>query len=157
MTDTDAPLMPGEVALFDWTISARSFVMRMLTILGIWVVFGQLASFGQGLLANLMALPGAILLGLFYMWVFGELDIWTRNRKTRWHLTDRAIHIIPDDDLPARLPLSEIRRVTQFPPWSLVIRFNTGTATTLPIPPQPATLRRRILSARAQTLPQEAA
>ena len=155
MTDADmtTPLMPGETLLYSWRISRRSFLVRMGTIVAIWVILGQIGSFGQGLPVTLLALPGAILFGLFCMWVFGELDIWTRNRRTAWHLTDRAIHIVPDDDLPARLPLVEIRRITRFPFWSLVIRFNTGTATTLPIPPHPKALRQRIMEARANVLP----
>ena len=87
------------------------------------------------------------------MWVFGELDIWTLNRKTKWHLTNRAIHIVPNDDLPSRMPLAEIKRINRFPFWSLVVRLNSGTAMTLPIPPNPAALRDRIMQARANALP----
>lgn len=154
MPDKLTELMPDETLLHSWTISARSFLIRMSTILVIWVIIGQVGSFGQHLSITLLALPGAIVLGLFYMWVFGELDIWVRNRNTTWHLTDRAIHIVPDDDMPARLPLTEIRRIHRMPPWSLVIRFNSGTATTVPIPPNPVALRERIMTVRANALPQ---
>ena len=152
--DTTADLMPGETVLHSWTISGRSFFIRMCTIVIFWVILGQIGSLGQSLSVTLLALPGAILFGLFYMWVFGELDIWTRNRKTKWHLTDRSIHLVPDDDLPSRLPLAEIKRINRFPLWSLVIRFNAGTAITLPIPPNPKALRERILKARANALPE---
>lgn len=158
MSDTDitVDLMPGETLLHSWTISGHSFFVRMGTIVMVWVIIGQIGSWGQGATVILLALPGAILFGLFYMWVFGELDIWARNRKTVWHLTDRAIHIIPDDDLPARLPLAEIKRINRIPPWSLVVRFNAGTATTVPIPPKPKALRDRIMQVRANALPKAA-
>ena len=154
MTGATADLMPGETLLYSWGISARSFFIRVGAIVGIWVVLGQIGSLGQGLPVTLMAVPGAIVFGLFYMWVFGELDLWAQHRDTNWHLTDRAIHIVPGDDLPARLPLAEIRRINRWPLWSLVVRFNTCTATTLPIPPNPAELRRRILAARAKAIPE---
>ncbi|MEP5633684.1 MAG: hypothetical protein ABJP79_17540 [Tateyamaria sp.] len=158
MTDADltTDLMPGETLLHSWTISGRSFFIRMGTIVAVWVVLGQIGSLGQSLSVTLLALPGAVLFGLFYMWVFGELDIWMHNRKTIWHLTNRAIHIVPDDDLPSRMPLAEIKRINRFPFWSLVIRLNSGTATTLPIPPAPKTLRDRIMQARENALPQGA-
>ncbi|MEP1964837.1 hypothetical protein [Tateyamaria sp.] len=158
MTDADltTDLMPGETLLHSWTISGRSFFIRMGTFVAVSVVLGQLASIGQSLSVKLLALPGAVLFGLFCMWMFGELDIWMRNRKTTWHLTNRSIHIVPDDDLPSRLPLAEIKRINRFPFWSLVIRLNSGTATTLPIPPNPKALRDRIMQAREDALPQGA-
>ena len=158
MNDADpmVDLMPGETLLQSWHISARSFLVRLGVILGIWVIVGQLGGYGKSLPVLLLAIPGAALVGLFYMWVFGELDIWARNRDTEWHLTDRAILVVPGDELPARLPLAEIRRINRWPIWSLVIRFNSGTATTVPIPPRPGELRRRILEARAHVLPEGA-
>ncbi|WP_299141897.1 hypothetical protein [uncultured Tateyamaria sp.] len=156
MTPVEADLMPGETLLVSWKISARSFLVRAGVIVSVWVVIGQAASLGQSLQTTLLALPGAVIVGLFYMWVFGELDIWGQNRRTDWHLTDRAIHIVPGDDLPSRLALTDIRRINRWPWWSLVIRFNSGTATTIPIPPKPAALRARILDARVRALPEGA-
>ncbi|WP_415401917.1 hypothetical protein [Tateyamaria sp. SN3-11] len=154
MTGATADLMPGETLLYSWGISARSFFVRVGAIVGIWVILGQVGSLGQDLSVTLLAVPGAVVFGLFYMWVFGELDLWAQHRDTNWHLTDRAIHIVPGDDLPARLPLAEIRRINRWPLWSLVVRFNSGTATTLPIPPRPKELRQRILAARAKVIPE---
>ena len=154
MSEADADLMPGETVLYSWTISARTFLIRTGAILLFWIVVGQVASLAQLRTMSLLALPVAALFGLFYMWVFGELDVWPRNRNTNWHLTDRAIHTVPGDDLPSRLPLTDIRGVSRWPIWSLVVRFNAGTATVLPIPPDPKALRARILAARDHALPE---
>lgn len=151
-----AHLMPGETLLFSWEISGRSFFLRAGAIVGVWVIIGQIGSLGQNLTATLAALPVAAIFGVFYMWVFGELDIWARNRGTVWHLTNRALHIVLDDDLPLRLPLTEIQRINRWPLWSLVLRLSNGTATTLPIPPDPRSLRARILTARDCALPEAA-
>ncbi|MEO0402420.1 MAG: hypothetical protein AAF214_08585 [Pseudomonadota bacterium] len=153
-SDGSADLMPGETLIYSWRISARSFFIRAGVIVLVWVILGQIGSFGQGISTMLLALPGAVLGGAFYMWVFGEFEIWTRNRHTAWHLTNRAIHIVPGDDMPSRLPLAEIRRINRWPLWSLVLRLNSGTATTLPIPPHPKKLRHRIMSTRAHVLPE---
>lgn len=145
---TPVALTSSEAILFSWRISARTYAIRVGVILGIWAVLGQMASFGQSAFVQLTALPGSVVVGLFYMWVFGELDLWPINRRTEWHLTNQAIHIIAEDDLPSRIALNDIRRIHRWPFWSLVVRFNNGTALTLPVPPNPSALRQRILAAR---------
>lgn len=153
MSQTDFIAEPGETVLIKWRVSLRSYVIRTLVIAflttGIFVSPPFVSPpFGVSFIGWLILLPMALLSALFPMWVFGELDVWMQNRKTDWYLTNRAIHIVPLMDMPARLPLNYIRKINRWPFWSLVIRLTDGTAITVPIPPKPQALRKRILSAR---------
>ncbi|WP_299610548.1 hypothetical protein [uncultured Tateyamaria sp.] len=140
--------LPGEVLLHSWTVSKHSYVVRVLVIAGIWTFIGVLGDLGKPLWLFLLGLPVSALIVLFNMWVFGELDLWWRHRGTQWFLTNEAIHVTENEDFPTEIPLDEIKRVNRWPLWSLVVRFENGTAITLPIPQSPRALRRRILEAR---------
>lgn len=145
---TQPTLLLGETLLHSWTISRRSYVVRVCVIAGIWVLVGLFGDFGKALWLILLSIPVSALIVLFNMWVFGELDLWWRHRDTQWHLTNEAIHISPNEDFPSEVPLDEIKKINRWPFWSLVVRFENGTAMTLPIPQAPRALRRRILDAR---------
>lgn len=151
----DAPVQNGEAVIESWGVSWRSYVIRCAIIAAIWTVFSVFGNLGS-ILNVYLIVPGSVLVTLFYMWVFGELDLWWHNRRTHWHLTNRAIHVVADDEPPLRLPLESIRKINRWPLWSLVLRLTNGTAITLPLVPQPSRLRRRILSARTAALPEGA-
>ncbi|APX12304.1 hypothetical protein [Tateyamaria omphalii] len=145
---TSPTFLPGEVLLHSWTISKRSYLVRVCAIAGIWVFIGLLGDFGKALWLILLGVPASAVIVLFNMWVFGELDVWRRHRNTQWYLTNEAIHISANEDFAPEIPLDEIKRINRWPFWSLVVRFENGTAMTLPIPQSPRDLRRRILHAR---------
>ncbi|WP_415921373.1 hypothetical protein [Tateyamaria sp. SN6-1] len=147
----------GEAPLLHWTISRRSYAIRMVTIVlatplilsPFLVIAAVLYGPSLGLLQQwATAIPFALLL----TWVLGDFSIWRENRDSDWLLTTRAIHFRNMIDPDTRLPLTAIRRINRWPLWSLVLRLETGKAVTLPLVPHPAETRQRILDAREACL-----
>ncbi|WP_299723850.1 hypothetical protein [uncultured Tateyamaria sp.] len=145
---TQPEFLPDEVLLHSWTISGRSFAIRVGAIAGIWVVVGLIGDLGNAFWIILLGLPVSAAAVLFNMWVYGELDLWAQHRKTEWFLTNEAIYVCESEGYASEVPLDEIKRINRWPIWSLVVRLRNGTAKTLPIPKAPRDLRRRILAAR---------
>lgn len=154
---SDTGFDPGEIEHLRWTISWRAFALRsaflvlvtplivspmllIALILG-GVTFGTLRDWA-------VALPFA----LFLTWVFGDFSIWSRNKRSEWIVTNRAIHVLNKDEFDTKLPLSAIRQINRWPLWSLVVRLQGGTAVTLPLVPDIRATRDTILSLRDNTI-----
>lgn len=146
---TEIDFKEGEVEQTRWTISRRSFAIRMtflvlLTPLFVSPLFISLLLWSGMHVDALVQWVAALPFALFLTWVLGDFGIWTRNRLSEWVLTNRAIHILNMSDPDVALPLHTIKRINKWPLWSLVIRLQNGTAITLPIVPQPAQTRQQI-------------
>ncbi len=147
----------GEVELRQWGLSGRSFLWRCAVLALITMLI-------PGALVPVEAwwqrVFVAVFSALFYMWVFDDFRIWRDNRNTVWLLTNQALHVHGpqvDEDIDLRLPLTDIRRIGPLPPWSLVLRLQSGTAITLPLVPERRALRKEILAARDALITSETA
>ena len=144
---------PGETEQMRWTISRRSFALRMIVLVCVTPLIlspflGLALVWGGAPLATLWQWATALPFALFLTWVLGDFGIWTRNRTSEWILTNRAIHMRSAFDMDSALPLSAIRHINRWPLWSLVLRLQNGTAVTLPLVPKPTDTRRTILALR---------
>ncbi|WP_299688633.1 hypothetical protein [uncultured Tateyamaria sp.] len=150
-------LADGQTEHMRWTISRRSFALRMIVLVCVTPLilspFPVIALvWGAAPMSALWQWATALPLALFLTWVLGDFGIWTRNRATEWILTNRAIHIRSAFELDTALPLTAIKRINRWPWWSLVLRLRNGTAVKLPLVPTTDDTRRTILNLRDAAL-----
>ena len=140
------PDAPDESELLRWRISKRAFALRccLLLVLTILACVPILPYVNM-----LIWLMTATVIAAFYMWIFDDFMIWYANRKTVWHLTNRAIYIQdPDSFEPMVLPLTEIEKVARFSLWSIRLRLPSRQSITLPLVPDVTATKARIIAAR---------
>lgn len=131
----------GETVRQRWTVSRAAFAARTAVLLCTTLIaltpLGYYTNWPGTLISAFVLVPT-------YMWVLDDFKIWRDNASTTWLLTDQALYIDSvEDGGPGllRLPLDTVKSITRWPPWSLVLRLNTGVALTLPLVPSARRLK----------------
>lgn len=140
---TAAP--PEEHDLLHWRISPRAFFWRCVALAVLTMLFTLPLLIWLDPITWLLA---SVLIAVFYMWVFEELQIWYSNRNTVWRLTNRALYInSPDTAEPLVLPLTDIRSIGKLSLWSISLGLPDGQRITLPLVPNRAETKARLAHA----------
>jgi hypothetical protein len=140
---TAAP--PEEHDLLHWRISPRAFFWRCVALAVLTMLFTLPLLIWLDPITWLLA---SVLIAVFYMWVFEELQIWYSNRNTVWRLTNRALYInTPDTAEPLVLPLTDIRSIGKLSLWSISLGLPDGQRITLPLVPNRAETKARLAQA----------